>query len=262
MYAKNLCRSQAVGDNELILPLQRLEENILQFGNTSMKRILLSLFAILTVMVWTIACAAPTFAPQSVAATPTLVANAAATLPLGNVSATPNPAPGAGQVVNARLNEPFVLQVRQTAILTDTPDQFGITFYNVAEDSRCPQGVACVWAGQVIVQITFQENGLLHPPVLELTTNPQDANHARVIEGYRVELLDVQPPAVAGTPIPSEAYRATFLVTRAEQTPTPVSNTTNGVPDESLTLKFFQPVDFPQADLRVTPSYLSKWTLG
>ncbi len=206
-----------------------------------MKCILLSLFAVLFVMVSSAACAAPTSAPQSIAATPTLAMNATAVRATEIISATPNPAPGVGQVVSARLNEQFVLQIHQTAILTDTPDQFGITFYYVAEDSRCPQGVACVWAGEVIVQITFQENGLLHPPVLELTTNPQDANHARVIEGYRVELLDVQPPAVAGTPIPLATYQATFLVTRAVETPTPISNTTNGVLDEPLTLKIFQP---------------------
>lgn len=163
--------------------------------------LLLIAFSILTLL----ACAPLT--PQTALSTPTIIPNASTT-------------------VNARLNENFVLRARQTGMITDTPDQFGIMFYAVAQDSRCPQGMACVWAGEVRVQITFQEQGLLHPPVLELTTTPYDERHAIVVENYRVELVDVQPPRIAGKPIAVDEYAATFRVTIAPKTTaTPVPPT-------------------------------------
>lgn len=159
-----------------------------------MKKFTLSLFAA-SCFVLLVACATPL---QN--ATPTR--NSPTAMPSPNSARLISPtAPNAANAptaanfptpppnVQAQLGEKFVLRVGQTAILTDTPDQFGITFYNVADDSRCPQGVACVWAGEVVVQITFQENGLLHPPIVELTTNPQDDKNVRVIEGYRVEAV-------------------------------------------------------------------------
>lgn len=188
---------------------------------------------------------------------------AAACAPQAQPPATPLPAPTpvvistasnsppAPKIVRARLNENFILHVQETAILADAPDQFGITFWNVKDDSRCPQGVVCVWAGEVRVQITFQENGLQHPPILELTTTPNADDHARVIEGYRVELVGVQPPLVQGKPIAREEYAATFRVTRVEPTPTPVTNAITGALDQPLTLQFLQRVQFPQAGMSV-----------
>jgi len=130
--------------------------------------------------------------------------------------------------VNTRLNENFVLRVGQTGILTDSPDQFGITFWNMKQDSRCPQGVVCVWAGEVRVEITFQENGVLRPPILELTTTPNDPKHTIAVENYHVELVNVEPPNVVGKPIARDEYAATFRVTREVVTPTPVSNAPMG----------------------------------
>ena len=169
-----------------------------------------------------------------------------------NAMSTPTALSTAQEVVNARLGEEFSLRVQQTAILTDSPNQFGIMFYNVAQDSRCPQGVVCVWAGEVRVQITFQERGLLHPPILELTTNAGDERHKIRVEDYWVELVKVEPPRLESVPIAPKEYVATFRVTPAPATPTPVSNVTTGALDQPLTVKMFQTFEFPKAELRVT----------
>lgn len=154
--------------------------------------------------------------------------------------------------VSARLGEKVALHVGQTAKFVDSPDQFGITFYHVDQDSRCPQSVACVWAGEVRIGITFEENGLMHPPILEMTSNPADPLNQRVIEGYLVEFVDIQPPSrAAGTSIAQDEYVGTFLVTLAPATPTPPSNALTGALDQPIVVKWFQTVDYSQADMTV-----------
>lgn len=209
------------------------------------------------------ACAAPAQPATSVSSA-TAAPNAPTALPSPNSARLSTPtAPNAATSttanfptpppnVQAKLGETFVLHVSQTAILTDTPDQFGITFQNVAQDSRCPEGVACVWAGEVRVKLTFQERGMPHPPILELTTTPNAEQHIIRVEAYLVELVKVEPPRVQGAPIAPNEYVATFRVTNAPATPTPLPNVVTGALDQPLTMKMFQVAEFPQASLRVT----------
>ncbi|MFT5891354.1 MAG: hypothetical protein ACI9Y7_001455, partial [Dokdonia sp.] len=35
-----------------------------------------------------------------------------------------------------------------------------VTFLEVLEDSRCPKGVSCVWAGQAKIKVRIKEKGL------------------------------------------------------------------------------------------------------
>lgn len=179
--------------------------------------------------------------------------NSGTAVPSPQVNApTPTGSPNAPRVVDARLNEDFVLHLRETAILTDTPDRFGISLYAIKQDSRCPQGVTCVWAGEVRADITFQENRVLHPPVFEMTTSPGDPKHRMEIEGYVVELTHAEPPALAGKTIAPEAYALTFRVTRPTTTPTPVPNTVPAMLDQPVTLKMFQTLGLQGSALRVT----------
>lgn len=167
-------------------------------------------------------------------------------------AATQNPASTREGEVSARLGENVALHVGQTAKFTDSPDQFGLTFYQVKQDSRCPQGVTCVWAGEVRIGVTFEENGLMHPPILEMTSNPADPLNRRVIQGYLVEFVDIQPPSgPPGASIAPEEYVGTFLVTVAQATPTPPSNALTGALDQPITLKWFQTVNYPQADMTI-----------
>jgi hypothetical protein len=54
----------------------------------------------------------------------------------------------------ARLNEPFQLKVGQSATMSDN---FTLTFQSVVDDSRCPKGVECIWAGNASVVIKFSD---------------------------------------------------------------------------------------------------------
>lgn len=171
------------------------------------------------------------------------------------VNNTPPPTGTGAQQVEAHLGEPVTLHVGQTALVVDSPNQFGITFYHVQQDSRCPQSVVCVWAGEVRVQITFQENGLLHPPVLELTTTPGDPRHTITVEDYLIQIVDVLPPRLTTQPIAQGEYAVMFRITPAPKaiaTPTLSSGAVTAVLDQPFTLKMFSSAVLPDAQLRVT----------
>ncbi|MGM0589613.1 MAG: hypothetical protein ACQETE_14415 [Bacteroidota bacterium] len=81
-----------------------------------------------------------------------------------------------------------------------------VQFTEVLEDSRCPEGVQCPWAGNARVQ--FNVNGEL----LELNTFTQPKSN--VVAGFRIELLSLRPYPVKDRPIDSAAYVAEIRIRR------------------------------------------------
>jgi hypothetical protein len=64
-------------------------------------------------------------------------------------------------------------------------------------DSRCPLGVACVWEGQVTVEIEITR-GEREPGILELTLRSGTEPEVPVVEGHGFRLLRVVPAPVRG----------------------------------------------------------------
>ena len=75
----------------------------------------------------------------------------------------------------ARLGQPFSLRVGQRIGLKRAG--LRIRFVAVTEDSRCPAGVTCVWAGNAKVQIEVGSN---HRDSQTLTLNTAGVPHYRV----------------------------------------------------------------------------------
>lgn len=183
-----------------------------------------------------------------------------ATLTPAPRATAPPTARAAAQVVHARLNETFELRGGQSVELTDAPTRLGVTFARLVSDQRCPQDMACYWAGEARLQISFSEDGMEHPPLFELTTNqhdPQRKVRLTARQAYEVELLALEPPRKTGAPIPFEQYVATFRVTHTAPTailaasPTSVAPTTARL-DEPFTLKMFQTITLPEAQMQLT----------
>lgn len=64
----------------------------------------------------------------------------------------------------------------------------------ILEDSRCPIGVNCIWEGQVKTSIVLRINDE-DPIEYVLSTSPRGGGPAiNTDEGYRIKLLDVNPP--------------------------------------------------------------------
>src|SRR4029434_8514422 len=87
-----------------------------------------------------------------------------------------------------------------------------ITFEGVTEDSRCPTGVQCVWAGDAAATFTLQK-----PPAAALSRT----RHLRApferktdCEGCVVRLEEIKPYPKQGVTIAPDDYRAMLVVTR------------------------------------------------
>ncbi|MDQ3242536.1 MAG: hypothetical protein M3Q09_02260 [Gemmatimonadota bacterium] len=124
--------------------------------------------------------------------------------------ATPSQPLPPGEVttnVSARLGNEFDLAVGQTARIAGTP--VTLLFRSVAEDSRCPVDVQCVWAGNGRTILSLSASGVGTSEVsLNTTTDPRITTYA----GYRIRLAGLKPPTRAGVTIPPASYVATFEV--------------------------------------------------
>jgi hypothetical protein len=106
------------------------------------------------------------------------------------------------------LGQPFDLKPAEVA----TIEGVQITFDGVSEDSRCPRGTQCAWAGDAAASITVRK-----PPAAAvqrtLHTNGRFERQAE-IDGFIVRLEDVKPYPKDGVAIEPGDYRATLVVTR------------------------------------------------
>jgi hypothetical protein len=103
------------------------------------------------------------------------------------------PARKAEVVPEVPFDQPFRLAYSHAARVKGTRTR--VRYVELLEDSRCPAGVTCVWAGRVRVRIEVQR-GNAKPASIELSTTA-DANLADA-GGVTWELRELQPARVAG----------------------------------------------------------------
>ncbi len=97
-------------------------------------------------------------------------------------------AAGCDNIISTDVNEEFFIGPGQKAEIRESGLE--ITFNRVIEDSRCPIGVECVWAGNGKVEIAIQFSGE-KPLVQELNTN-LEPGEIKAGE-YKIRLLELQP---------------------------------------------------------------------
>jgi hypothetical protein len=86
-----------------------------------------------------------------------------------------------------------------------------ISFLSVAEDSRCPDGVKCVWAGNAKVRLSVR-NSKDECAEFELNTNADPL--AYDFGKYQISLANLSPyPSINGELKP-RSYTATVVVTK------------------------------------------------
>jgi hypothetical protein len=92
-------------------------------------------------------------------------------------------------------------------VIARAPD-LAVRFVDVSEDSRCPEGVTCVWAGRATVQVEVGDGEAPTVP-LEVGGEP------RVVRGLSLaaEALDPHPRADGATR--SEDYRLRLRIERS-----------------------------------------------
>ena len=110
--------------------------------------------------------------------------------------------------LSASLNVPFTLAPGQTARIES--EGMDIRFINVTGDSRCPQGVECIWAGQVTCAMEITKNSVLNQVTLTDSAGSGAAT-GQDFQNYHI-FFSVTPSPVAGKLIDANDYRLTLTV--------------------------------------------------
>jgi hypothetical protein len=110
---------------------------------------------------------------------------------------------------DAALDQEF--EVRAGQRVTIEGERLRVTFSRVGEDSRCPEGVNCVWAGNAKVVLKLSKAGR-RASTMSLNTgvNPKQAAY----RGYEVKLVKLDPYPKQGHQIRRRDYVATLVVSR------------------------------------------------
>jgi hypothetical protein len=91
----------------------------------------------------------------------------------------------------------------------------GIRLVDVADDSRCPVDVTCVWEGDAVAGLEIQDDGEIRGVELHLTARDATGPGHVDVGGYRVAFDGLTPEAREGVAIPQGDYRVTLRVTAA-----------------------------------------------
>jgi hypothetical protein len=115
----------------------------------------------------------------------------------------------ASNTKEAALGQEFELKVGQQVSIKR--EGLRVSFQAVAEDSRCPQGVTCVWAGNGKVALKLSKIGK-RAATMSLNTglDPKQDTY----RGYDVKLVSLNPYPKKDSPIKKWDYVATLIVSR------------------------------------------------
>ena len=95
--------------------------------------------------------------------------------------------------------------IRQGDSVQLAGSQSTLHFLAVPEDSRCPSGVQCIWAGNAQASLKLDDT----PFALNTTVEPREA----VVAGFRFELVQLTARPEGSDTTPAR-YSATLKVTR------------------------------------------------
>jgi hypothetical protein len=114
---------------------------------------------------------------------------------------------------DGRSQYPFVY-LNDCISKTYSHDKIRLCFNEIISDSRCPKGMYCIWEGAVVGKFTFTSNNNDH--ILTLATNPLNLTVSKdtVVDGYRIEFINLKPDREQGTIPPPSQVRAEVKITR------------------------------------------------
>jgi hypothetical protein len=92
-------------------------------------------------------------------------------------------------------------------------EKLRITFRSIVNDSRCPDGAACVWAGNAAIAIDVsKKNKKQISATLNTLMEPKEIGY----KGFKIKLLALDPHPTIKGPIDPKDYEATLIVTKDE----------------------------------------------
>jgi len=107
------------------------------------------------------------------------------------------------------LNKP--IELRYGEISKNADYNISIVLDSVLNDSRCPIGMECIWAGNAEVRFIYSSANSTQPFVLNTLTSFRTDT---LIEGYRIKLNTLTPYPEAGLVIKQVDYKAEIQITK------------------------------------------------
>jgi len=107
------------------------------------------------------------------------------------------------QTDSTKLGEEFGLKFGDKVTLRGT--DLTLAFKDVTEDSRCPEGAVCVWAGNARILLGVNQTAI----ALNTTLEPKQASYS----SYVIQLLGLYPYPKVDRQIKKEEYIAALIVT-------------------------------------------------
>jgi hypothetical protein len=119
--------------------------------------------------------------------------------------------------VPAVLDNAFTLAHDQSAALES--EDLAVKFVDVAEDSRCPVGVECIWQGQVKIDLEIKrQDG--SPDTIQLTSLAGEPELAeKAVGDLYIRLAKVEPQPMKGSVLTIFDYRITLTISRNTASP-------------------------------------------
>ncbi len=116
---------------------------------------------------------------------------------------------GGMTAANAQTSQTAEVRVKSKKKFTRS--KLTVEFLSVLEDSRCPIGVDCIWAGNAKISVRVRKNGSA-AKTFELNTTMD--NQSVTYEGHTIKLAKLTPHPRANTPPAPNSYRATITISR------------------------------------------------
>ena len=110
------------------------------------------------------------------------------------------------RISSPALGQRFDLALTHRATIAD--GGLTLVFIGVKEDSRCPRGAQCIWAGRTSITVNASKPGSAPKSLTLALPKPATADYA----GYTVTLIALEPRPVARGRKPDGKRVATLLV--------------------------------------------------
>ncbi|MEK6287537.1 MAG: hypothetical protein AABO57_17475 [Acidobacteriota bacterium] len=111
---------------------------------------------------------------------------------------------------NVDLGKQFSIKTGQQVVVRG--EKLCILFKSVSDDSRCPTGVQCVWAGNAAIEIEVSKKNAPTVATLNTFSEPKEIDY----KGFKIRLVALNPYPKIDQKIDPKRYEASLIVTKNE----------------------------------------------
>ena len=121
----------------------------------------------------------------------------------------------------------IIVQLKEPTSVFD--GQLKLRISAIEEDHRCPADVQCIWAGnaKIKLELISHQNKKHH---FVLNSNERFSTDT-IIEGVRINLIDLQPERKSNSTIADGDYKATIVISKIATSEVSLKNDIDKIPD-------------------------------